>query len=141
MGKVVSGGAAAAIGLLLAGCSTTLLVHVAGPLHQPVFTPERRAGPVCFSELTIQAGPTAPLSEDLVVWRIEGRDGGCVRFGPLVYGEAPSGAVELVAAKPLREGVVYSATARGDIRGPFGAIWIGGGAYVFEEGAWRAAES
>jgi hypothetical protein len=141
MGKVVSGGGAASIGLLIAGCSTTLLVHVAGPLHEPVFTPERRAGPVCFSELTIQAGPPAPLSDDMMVWRIEGQDGECVRFGQLVYGKVPSGAVELVAAKPLREGVVYSAVARGDIGGPLGAIWIGGGAYVFEGGAWRQAGS
>jgi len=74
-----------------------------------------------------------------VVWRLEGRDGECVRFERLVYGEAPSGTVEHVAAKPLREGIVYSAMAQGDIRGPFGAVWIGGGSYVFRDGAWRLA--
>ena len=129
---------AISVGLLLAACSTTLLVNVAGPLHEPVFTPERRAGPVCLSELTVQIGPPAPPSDDLVVWKIEGGHGECIRFGRLVYGKAPSGFVELVPAKPLREGVVYSAMARGDIRGPLGAIWVGGGAYIFENGAWRA---
>lgn len=126
---------------MLSGCSTTLVVHVAGPLHEPVFTPERRAGPVCLSELTIQMGSAAPSLDGLEVWKIEGRDGECVRFSQLVYGNAPSGFVELVAAKPLQEGIVYSAVARGDIRGPLGAVWIGGGDYIFEDGAWRPSGS
>ena len=141
MGRGIARGAVISIGVLLAGCSTTLLVSVAGPLHEPVFTPERRAGPICLSELTVRVDQPAPSSDAQEVWKIEGRDGQCVRFTQLVYGKAPAEFVERIPARPLREGVVYSAVARGDIRGPLGAVWIGGGVYVFEDGAWRPAGS
>ena len=120
----------------LCGCSTILVLTVSGQLQQPVITPERRAGPVYLSNLTIYRGPDSG-SEDLVVWKIEGRDGECVRFTRLVYGQTPEGFLEIIPALALEAGVVYSARARGDIRGPLGAIWVGGGSYIFSEDAWR----
>ena len=134
MGRLTGSVVAGFLCLLLWGCSTILAINVSGDLQQPVITPERRAGPVCVSNLTIYRG-----SEDQVVWKIEGRDGVCVQFGRLVYGQAPEGFVERVTAAPLEAGIVYSAQGRGDIRGPLGAIWVGGGAYVFRDGAWSPA--
>lgn len=122
--------------LSLSGCSTILVVNVSGELQRPVFTPERRAGPICLSTLTIhKAVESQP--EGQPVWKIEARKGECIGFARLAYGEAPDGFVELIPAAPLVPEVVYSARGRGDIRGPLGAIWVGGGSYIFSGDAWR----
>ncbi|MDP3080538.1 MAG: hypothetical protein Q8M90_06900 [Brevundimonas sp.] len=136
MGWLARAIATAILCLSLSGCSTILLVNVSGELQRPVFTPERRAGPICLSTLTIhKAVESQP--EGQPVWKIEARNGECIGFARLAYGDAPDGFVELVAAMPLESGVVYSARGRGDIRGPLGAIWVGGGTYIFSGDAWR----
>ena len=139
MGRVLAGATAVSASLLLAGCSTVLLMTVAGPLDAPVLTPERRAGPVCLSELTIRRAGAPQASDDNVVWKIKGRDEECIGFDRLVYGQVPAGFNELAVTRPLEEGVIYTAMARGDIQGPLGALWAGGGAYFFEQGRWRLA--
>lgn len=139
MGRAIARGAACATTLLLAGCSTILSMNIDGPLQAPVVTPERRAGPVCLSELIIRREGEPRNSGESIVWQIEGRDGECIRFDRIVYGQAPAGFDEITDARLLEEGVVYTVMALGGIRGPFGALWSGGGAYVFERGGWRAA--
>ena len=129
--------AAASLCLSLSGCSTILVVNVSGELQRPVFTPEHRAGPICLSRLTIYRVVDAQ-PDGQPVWKIEARNGECIGFARLAYGEAPHGFVELIPAASLEAGVVYSASGQGEIRGPLGAIWVGGGSYVFSEDAWRS---
>ncbi|MEG2312795.1 hypothetical protein [Brevundimonas sp.] len=59
----------------------------------------------------------------------------------VVYGQAPAGFETAVAASPLRAGVRYYVSASGRTGGPLTRVpWMGGGDYIFEDGAWRPVD-
>lgn len=126
---------------LLAACSAMMGVQIDGSLEQPVARfgndpakPEK----ACVNSLVVRE----QLPERMApVWSIQTVGGNCRKLDQVTYGQAPAGFETAVAATPLRAGVGYYVSASGQTGGPLSRVpWMGGGDYIFEDGAWRPVD-
>ncbi len=116
-------------------------VHIGGSLEQPVARfgndpakPEK----ACVDSLVVREQLPDRMAP---VWSVQTVGGNCRKLGQMTYGQLPAGFETVVSAMPLRAGVRYYVSASGQTGGPLTRVpWMGGGDYIFEDGAWRPAE-
>ena len=126
---------------LLAACSAMIGVHIGGSLEQPVARfgndvakPEK----ACVNAFSVQEVSHPRMAP---VWSVQAEGGRCRRLEQVIYGQDPKGFETAVAAMPLRAGVRYYVRASGHTGGPLTRVpWMGGGDYIFEDGAWRPVD-
>jgi hypothetical protein len=136
--RIIAGGSLA---LLTAGCSEMRGVRISGDLDQPSVAVVRagsdRAMRACVDWIAVfdterGRGPAS------AVWRVRSPDDRCVHIGPVVYGQTPDGFIVDTPPQPLRAGAIYEAGGHGWTGGLASVPWMGGGRFVFENGAWRS---
>lgn len=126
---------------LLAACSAMIGVHIGGSLEQPVArfgNDPAKPETVCVDAIAVQELTHTRMAP---VWSARASGDRCRRLALITYGQVPKGFETAVEAAPLREGVRYYVSASGKTGGPLTRVpWMGGGDYIFEDGAWRPAE-
>ena len=131
--RVVGVIAAVGLCLLLTGCSTRMEAVIAGPLHAPMvtfLTLDGEPQEVCMDQLQV-------WRDREVIWSVRVAEGDCGLLTSVTFGTAPQGFVGSPPGQALESGVTYQVFGQGWGQG---VPWGGGGAYVFENGAWRDVE-
>ena len=128
------------LALLAVGCSEFREVLITGDLQQPAFAVVRsgsdRPMRACINWIAVFDTELGP-GQASAVWRVRSPGDRCVQVGSIVYGQTPDGFIVDSPARPLRAGKVYEAGGHGWTGGFASVPWMGGGRYVFRDGAWR----
>ena len=126
------------LGLAASSCSQLLTLELTGSLERPevviVNQVSGRLGRACVKEIEVW---NDQARTGRAHWSVRAAGERCVRIERIVYGETPTGFIEVVAPAPLAADIRFSILAGGWSGGFANVPWRGGAKMQYGADGWR----